>query len=43
MAKYAAAEMLNEIEQKGFVEERLFPNIDEVAMSIKERIFKTLA
>jgi len=42
LAKYAASEMINEIERKGFVEERLFPNIDNVAISIKERIFKTL-
>lgn len=40
LAKYAAPEMLNEIEQKGFNESKLFPNIDDVSKSIKERLFK---
>ncbi len=43
LAKCAASEMLDEIEQKGFIEARLFPNIDKVAKSIKERIYKTVA
>ena len=43
LRKYAALEMLDEIEKKGFIEARLFPNIDKVAKSIKERIYKTMA
>ena len=43
IAKYAASEMLEEIEQKGFTESRLFPDIDKVAKSIKERIYKLIA
>jgi len=43
LAKFAASEMLDEIEKKDFKDARLFPNIDEVAKSIKERIYKTMA
>jgi len=43
LVKYAASEMLDEIEKKGFIEARFFPNIDNIAKSIKKRIYKTKA
>ena len=43
LAKFAALEMLDEIAKKGFREAKLFPNIDEVAKTVKETIYNKMA
>ena len=40
LASYAAPKILNDIENIGFKKSKLFPDIDEIIRSIKERIFK---
>lgn len=42
LVKSAAPKMLDEIKKKGFNESRLFPNIDDITRSIKERIFNDI-
>ena len=43
LAKSAASKMLKEIEKRGFKKARLFPNIDDVAKSIKQTIYQNMA
>lgn len=43
IAKYAARDILNQISEMGYVRDKLYPDIDSVALRIKNKIFQIMA